>query len=464
MSAQDPALFSSEARGNWLRLRTFTMLRWIAITGQIAAIIIAKLHFDLQLDLGAAGLAVGAAIVVNLVSIIAFPRNKRLSELQALAVLLFDTKQLGVLIYLTGGLHNPCALLLVIPVAISATALHLRSTIVLGMTVLTCASLLAICHVPLTTETGSVLRIPDMFVFGFWITIVIGTIFLGIYARHVTLEIHSMSDALLATQMALSREQKLTDLGGVVAAAAHELGTPLATIKLASSELMEDLGDRPELREDVELIRRQAERCHEILRSMGRAGKEDAHLRSAPLSAVIGEAAEPHLNRGMEVILSCIPCDEGKAEPEILRKPELIHGIRNLVQNAVDFAASRVWVEMNWSADGIAVRIADDGPGFADDVIDRIGDPFIHRGRGITELQDRPEYEEMGLGLFIAKILLEHSGAKLSFANGADTLSAEADKTRQRGAIIEVVWPRGNRGPEARAPRRPLGKNKPFEA
>jgi len=463
MSASETALFGSGARGDWLRLRTFTMLRWIAIAGQISAIAIAQLYFGLRLDIGATGVAVGAAVVVNLVLIAAFPRNKRLSELQALAMLLFDTKQLGVLIFLTGGLNNPCALLFVIPVAISATALHLRSTIVLGMAVITCASLLAVYHVPLTTEAGSVLRIPDMFVFGFWITIVIGTVFLGVYARHVTLEIHSMSDALLATQMALSREQKLTDLGGVVAAAAHELGTPLATIKLTSSELMDDLGDHPELREDVELIRRQAGRCHEILHSMGRAGKDDAHLRSAPLSAVISEAAEPHVNRGLEVILSCLPGTEGGAEPEILRQPELIHGIRNLVQNAVDFAASRVWIEMKWSVNEIAVEIADDGPGFAADVIDRIGDPFIHRKRGITELQDRPEYEEMGLGLFIAKILLERSGAELSFANGAYARSANARESQKHGAIIEIVWPRGNRGPEARSPRRPLGKNKPFE-
>src|SRR5690606_20458669 len=143
-----------------------------------------------------------------------------------------------------------------------------------------------------------ILTSPQLFTFGCGAAIVVGIVFLGLYARRVARESRALSDALLATQMALAREQKLTDLGGVVAAAAHELGTPLATIKLVSKELLDELEDRPDLLEDVTLIREQADRCRDILRGMGRAGKDDLQLRQAPLEQVLREAAEPHANRG----------------------------------------------------------------------------------------------------------------------------------------------------------------------
>ncbi len=468
MNALVSPLFSSDARSDWLRLQTFTMLRWVAIVGQTVAITIAVVCFDLHLDLGPVFAVVGAAVIANLVSVAIYPAGKRLSEPQALAMLLFDLAQLAALIWLTGGLHNPFALLLVAPVTISATALRLRSTIVLCAAVVFCTSVLAVHHVPLRTAQGLILSIPDIFLFGFWIAIVIGAVFLGVYARRVTSEIHSMSEALLATQMALSREQKLTDLSGVAAAAAHELGTPLATIKLVSSELIEELSSRSDLRGDAELIREQADRCREILRSMGRAGKDDAHLRTAPLSAVLREAAEQHTGRGRQVIFDCRPGDGAGAgaEPEILRQPELVHGIRNLVQNAVDFAAARVWVEAEWSAEQIRVRITDDGPGYAAHVIRRIGEPFVRRRRGAGDRGRRPEYEGMGLGLFIAKTLLERTGAGLSFANGSVAGAPEHDRPEKCGAVVEVVWPRngGGSGPEVTVPRRPLGENRPIVA
>ncbi len=252
-----------------------------------------------------------------------------------------------------------------------------------------------------------------------------------------------MSEALAATHMALAREQKLTDLGGVVAAAAHELGTPLATIKLTSAELIEELDDHPDLKEDAALIREQADRCRDILRDMGRAGKDDLHLRQAPLSTVVNEAAEPHVGRGKEVHFSEGPVQDGDVQqPSILRKPEIIHGLRNLIQNAVDFARANVWVEAEWTDTVITVSIMDDGRGYPSHMIGRIGDPFMRRRRADTEQKARPEYEGMGLGLFIAKTLLERSGAELEFANGADPYQHLTDDPARKGAIVKVSWPR----------------------
>ncbi len=252
-----------------------------------------------------------------------------------------------------------------------------------------------------------------------------------------------MSDALFATQMALSREQKLTDLGGVVAAAAHELGTPLATIKLASSELMDELKDRKELLEDAVLIRDQADRCRDILQSMGQAGKDDQHMRNAPVSEVIREAAEPHLDRGVELIFELnLKSKEDISQPVIQRLPEIIHGLRNMIQNAIDFASSKVWIILSWSESDIKITINDDGPGFPLQMISRIGDPFVSYRKSSSVREKHMEYEGMGLGLFIAKTLLERTNAKLNFSNGASRSVDDLNNDGQKGAVVEISWTR----------------------
>ncbi len=426
-----------------VRLRTLILLRWMAVIGQAAAIAVAHRVLNLQLPLGLCFLVVGASVISNLIATFVYPENKRLTEAGAFGFLLFDLGQLSLLLALTGGLHNPFVPLIVAPVTISATALRLRSTIVLGAVAVALVTVVAFVHVPLRDAAGMPLRVPVLFEIGFWLSIVIGVAFLGLYSHRVATEIRSMSEALLATQMALAREQKLTDLGGVVAAAAHELGTPLATIKLVSAELMSELEGRPELAalyEDAKLIRDQADRCRDILRSMGRAGKDDRLLRQAPLDTVLREAAEPHAGRGISLHFSVRPAGDGDVrQPLVRRSPEVIHGLRNLVQNAVDFARGNVWIDGTWSETEIGVRIADDGPGFPPSVIGRIGDPFV---RARPESDRRPEYDGMGLGLFIAKTLLERTGAELSFANGADPFLTERERPERGGAIVAVVWRR----------------------
>ncbi|MBJ6372000.1 sensor histidine kinase RegB [Sedimentitalea arenosa] len=463
MTDSDIGLMRGQSRSNWIRLRTLILLRWVAIAGQLTAITVAQKMYHLQLELGLCYLAIGISVIGNLIAIFVFPENKRLTETENFLMVLFDLLQLAFLLYLTGGLHNPFALLLLGPVTISANVMGLRSTILIGSTAIILVTLMAQFHLPLRTEQGFILRIPDVFVFGNWAAIIIAIIFMGAYSRRISSEMRSMGDALAATQLALSREQKLTDLGGVVAAAAHELGTPLATIKLASAELIEELEDRPDLREDAALIREQADRCRDILRDMGRAGKDDLHLRQAPLSAVLNEAAEPHMNRGKQIHFEEGPAPGGSyQQPSVLRKPEIIHGLRNLVQNAVDFARENVWVESTWTDNEIAIRIMDDGRGYPPQMIGRIGDPFVRRRRTETDRKARPEYEGMGLGLFIAKTLLERSGAELSFANGSDPYQPDKLKTERRGAIVEVVWPRPKIDAQLGENAVPIGLNQPI--
>ncbi|HHC29127.1 MAG TPA: ActS/PrrB/RegB family redox-sensitive histidine kinase, partial [Rhodobacterales bacterium] len=437
-------LFDGPPSQDRVKLRTLTNLRWVAVAGQIIAIALSQRLFDLHLHVGLCAIAIGLSIVVNLIFQFVYPENKRLTNREAALMLAFDTVQLGFLLGITGGINNPFALLILAPVTVAASALSLGATLVLGLVAIVVLSMISLIHLPLVTVDGRTLSLPELFAVGYWIAIAVSIIFIGAYNRRVSSEINDMGKALLATQMALAREQKLTDLGGVVAAAAHELGTPLATIKLVASEMRAELEAGSEMHEDATLIRDQADRCRDILRSMGRAGKDDLHLRQALLGAVIEEAAEPHMNRGKTIVIQtgtgmALP-DE---QPMILRYPEVIHGLRNLIQNAVDFAASTVWIETCWTDTSITVRILDDGTGYPPHLLGRIGDPFIRKGPKPERDDRRPQYEGMGLGLFIAKTLLERTGADLNFANGTDPFTGVARPGERSGAIVELVWPRG---------------------
>lgn len=464
MASNPSDLINVERRSNWVRLRTLVVLRWVAITGQIGAIIVAQAAFGIVLETGGFALVVGASIIVNIAATLVYPENTRLSERGAAAMLLFDISQLSALLFLAGGLNNPFALLILAPVTISATALRPRPAVLVGAVTIVLVTFVGRFHVPLTMVTGEVLVLPDVLIFGHWAAIVIGVLFLGLFSWRITSETHTMSEALLATQMALSREQKLTDLGGVVAAAAHELGTPLATIKLVSSELADELQANQEWAEDAMLIREQADRCRDILRSMGQAGKEDLHMRIAPLQATVEESAAPHMERGKQVIVDLIAPEDGAPQPYVYRRPEIIHGLRNLVQNAVDFAHTTVWIDVAWGPDQVVVRIIDDGAGFPASVIGRIGDPFVRRKRTERTKSARPEYDGMGLGLFISKTLLERTGAEISYANATDPHDAHLHAGRRSGAIVEVSWKRDMICAKPGDENAALGENTPYDA
>ncbi len=406
-----------------IRLRTLILLRWVAIVGQSACVAVA-LMIGAHLRLGPILFVIGLAIVLNLLLMLR-PR-RRITAIEAAWQLGFDLAQIAALLSLTGGLTNPFAVLLLAPVTVAATALPGRQLVALGLATFIMVSMAAFFARPLTFSEGRIATLNEPLLVGNWFAIIIGALFFALYARTVAAEITATSDALFAARMALEREQKLQHLGGVVAAAAHEMGTPLATIKLVSSELADEIGtalpDRSDLAEDLALLRQSADRCSGILKSMGNAGRDDLLIRSAPLLQVLQEAADPHRNRGAHIRIE-VPADG----PAIQRDAALIHGLRNLIQNAVDFARVEVLIEASVDRREIRLCIADDGPGFPAALLPRIGSPFLTTR---PRAEDGRGYEGLGLGLFIAKALLERSGAAVEFGN------------RQRGAQVTVTWPR----------------------
>jgi two-component system sensor histidine kinase RegB len=463
-------LFNMRARGDWVRLRTLVTVRWIAIAGQVAAVATASQGLGFQLPLVACALLISLSATVNIAAQIIHQSEKRLSEQGTLASLFFDLVQIIVLLMITGGLNNPFAVLILLPVTISATALRLQSTLWLGIVAMASLPLMTVLYLPLEQADGTALEVPPLFRSGVAAALAIAIAYLSIYARRVTVESYAMSEALSATQIALSREQQLAAIGGIAAATAHELGTPLATIKLVAGELAHELEDSPELAEDLALIKREADRCGQILADLSQGGADDSQIRNAPVSAIVEEAARPHRNRGKELVIRFDgePADKPHAaEPLVPRRAELIHGLRNMIQNAVDFAESTVWIDIDVDPEVLRIAIGDDGPGFGPDVLPRLGEPYVStRRRGRKDAEDDDEYEGLGLGLFIARTLLERTGAAVSFANGSDSRrrrAAErvpaAEMTHPPGAIVEMIWPVSTLVTPKEIARQALGQN-----
>ncbi|WP_374633632.1 ActS/PrrB/RegB family redox-sensitive histidine kinase [Paracoccus sp. (in: a-proteobacteria)] len=406
-----------------VRLGTLVLLRWVAIAGQLAAVCGALL-IGAEFALSPVLVVIALAAALNLTLMIR--QGRRISADEAALQLGFDLTQVAILLTLTGGLTNPFALLLLVPVTIAATALPGRQLVALAVATVVMVTLIGVLAQPLSFGADAVVQMQEPLLVGHWLAIVVGAAFFIAFARRVAAEINASSDALFAARMALEREQRLQHLGGVVAAAAHELGTPLATIKLVSAELADELSealpDREDLAEDVTLLRQSADRCRDIMRSMGASGRDDLLIRSAPLAEVLAEAAAPHRKRGAAIVI-----EAAEDMPVIQRDAAVIHGLRNLIQNAVDFAHNQVTIRASRDRRDLRIQISDDGPGFPPALLPRIGSPFLTTR---PRAEDGRSYEGMGLGLFIAKALLQGSGARLDFGNDP-----------RGGARITVTWP-----------------------
>ena len=434
-------------RNDLVFLRTLTNLRWLAIIGQTIAVFIGVRVINLELSIVYCTLLIFTSFSLNFFSLLSFPNTKRLSENSTLIVLMFDLFQLSSLLFLCGGLTNPFSVLILAPVAISATLLSLVRTTFLSTTAVILVSILSYIHIPLKLADGSFLILPKIIMFGIWVALVITIVFISAYAWRVKKDVTRINQLLLATKLALEREQKLTALGGVVAAAAHELGSPLTTIKLVSSELLEELSiksKKDSTIEDLELIKSQAERCKKILRNMATDVTGSSQILSVPIIALVKEACLPFQDRGKQIIFSLNNLEHrGKKVKEdqivIRRSSEIIHGLRNIIQNATDFSKKDVFIDISWSSTDIKISIKDDGPGFPEGLISKIGEPFIKsKINGSLIDSSRPEYESMGLGLFIAKTLLERSGAALVFKN----YCFKDDGNLSSGAEVTSVWKR----------------------
>lgn len=421
-----------------LRLHTIVRLRWVAVLGQITAVSIVSVGLRFEVPVGYCLIFIALSAWLNVFLTLRFPGRHRLSAAFATVLLTYDILQLTALLYLTGGIENPFTMLIVAPVTVSAATLPPRNTIILGAIAIAATGFLVVEQLPLPWYPGQRLDLPTIYKFGLFAAVVASMTFLAFYAWRLSDEAQQMSAALAATELVLAREQNLHALDTLAAAAAHELGTPLATIVLVTKELERGLPAGSPLAEDITLLQSQGQRCREILQKLTRRPSEQDPLHaSVTVTQLLEEAAEPYrsisVKIGIDARASPSGAETGVREPVCERRPGIVYGLGNLIENAVDFAKERVDITARWDERELTLAIADDGPGFALDVMDALGEPYVTtRPSGAAGTGYEVESSGLGLGFFIAKTLLERFGAKLSLENRFPT----------RGAVVRIQWPR----------------------
>jgi two-component system, sensor histidine kinase RegB len=420
-----PSEFRQPSR--YVRLDTILRLRWLAVLGQLAAVFIVSQGLNFEFAVIPCLVIIGLSAVINLVVQSVFNPMQRLEPVWAAALLALNIVELAGLLFMTGGLQNPFSFLFLAPVLISATALPIRMTIALGLVAVACASNLVFYHYPLPWDADDPLVLPPIYLFGVWLSIVLAIGVTSLYAFQVTEESRQLSDALAATELVLAREQHLTQLDGLAAAAAHELGTPLSTIFLISRELEKTVPEGP-LSADLKTLREQATRCRDILAKIAQLSSSGAPFDHMKLSLLIEEVVAPHRDFGVDIKVRIAVAPT--REPVGARNPAILYGVGNILENAVDFARDTVEVNAWWNSETVEIVISDDGPGIAPDMLKRIGEPYVSRRSGA----DDGDRRGLGLGVFIARTLLERTGAKVSFSNRTFP---------DHGAVVQIVWPRG---------------------
>ncbi len=441
-------LAAAESR---LRLQTMVRLRWFAVLGQFLAVIVVFFGFGFALPIGWCLLLISVSAWLNVFLRVRYPARHRLGATFATVLLAYDVLQLAALLYLTGGIENPFTVLILAPVTVSAANLPPRNTIFLGVLAMGAAGVILGNHLPLPWPTGETLVLPRLYKFGILAGVAACMTFIALYGWRLSKEAREMSAALAATELVLAREQKLHAMDGLAAAAAHELGTPLATIVLVTKEMQHAFptGDTmvraDALADDLALLRSQALRCKEIMQKLtSKPTERDPLHASLTITQLIEEAVAPHRAYAIKIAVDAVALPPAKndnilvlpqptREPIGERRPGLIYGVGNLIENAVEFAKSRVDVTARWDDETVTLVIADDGPGFKPDVMDSLGDPYVTTRPAGANSTVTGDSTGLGLGFFIAKTLLERSGASLALANRAEP---------EHGAIVRVTWPR----------------------
>lgn len=409
----------------WLRLETAVRLRWLAVAGQLATLALVGFALGFPLRIAESAALVAMLAGINLWLQIRFPASHRLGPGASFFLLGFDLMQLCGLLFVNGGLVNPFAPLVCVPVIIASASLPLRHSVGLGGLAVLLVTALAFSPFSLPWYPQSEIKLQPEMMIGIWFAIICTMSFAGFYTYRVSHEAHQLADALAATELVLEREKHLSQLDGLAAAAAHELGTPLATISVVAKEMQRAIKPDDPLAEDIALLIGQSGRCRDILKRLTTlSGEPEAHMNRLPLTSLIEEVIAPHRDFGIRLDVGIR--SDGEREPVGTRNPGIVYGLGNLIENAVDYARESVSIAVFHDRQEVRITISDDGEGFSPDVLARIGEPYMTRRFGASKAGG------LGLGLFIAKTLLERSGASLAFGNRKDGAGAE----------VSVSWPR----------------------
>ena len=406
---------------------TLTILRYIAIIGQFIAVNIVFFYLNLKFPIKESYIVIFIGLLTNLFLQFRVKVNQ-LKDSYASLFLLYDLFQLSALLYLTGGILNPFSILMIIPTIVSSTFLSMGTTIILGLITSFLLFLISFTHLPLPGLDSNIFAVPNYYTIGILISILIGLIFLSYFGIRFAGETKKRSEALNKLQEVISKEYELESLGGQAAAAAHSLGTPLATITVVAKELKKEIGNDKEYSKDIDLLISQTKRCSEILKKISKKQiEEDNFLSSIKFEDLLQEIIDSFKETSSKHIHLIVDNDENKIS--IKRTPEIIYGLRNFIGNAVKFSKSKVSISLRSDKKIIEIKINDDGPGIPEDIIQKIGEPYIK-----SRSKELNSNSGLGLGSFLGKTLLERQGAKLLFRRNSEL----------GGALVVLTWSPNN--------------------
>ena len=401
---------------NTILLGNLIKIRWIAIFGQIFASCFVFYFINIQIPFFETLIIIFLSVALNFYSYFEERKNKSISNIKAFSFLLFDTLQLGFLLFLTGGIINPFSILILAPVITSASYLPAFMTVVLSTISIVIIIILNFYFIPL--DLGTEFYLPEIYSFGLVASLIITVIFIAIYAYLFASSSRKISNALSVSKLQILNQKKITEVCSLSAAAAHELGTPLNTIFLIINDLLKEkiLIDNKNIAKDIILLKSQAERCKEILQSFSKnpLNLKDKFLEKVKISDLIKINFEK-FNKNKKLI---IKKNQIENEPEIIFKDEIMYALGNIIQNAILYSKMNVTAELNYNDSNLKIIIIDDGEGFSKDIIDKLGEPYISKNK-----------QGMGLGIFIAKNLIENMGGSINFYNSKDD-----------NAVVEIIF------------------------
>ena len=400
-----------------LRLRTLSLIRWVAVLGQFGSVVIAYFYFEIVFNIYQVFFLISLSVVLNIIISVRYPLTKLLNSNETFFYLVFDLIQLALLLFLTGGLTNPFCVLIIAPIIISATYLDLKRTIIIGTISIISLTGLAFYYYPIESQTLGFSRndFSQFEIFSIWSALVITLIFIAVYCFRVADESRKTTQALRQTQIALSNEEKVSALMSLTAAAVHELGTPLSTISVVAKELMNNAKDSDLNYDDLVLINSQIKRCSNILerlRTDSFSERSNEFINKLDFKRMINEIVNSYRNQNIELIIQSEKYfDENNIT--ITRSPEIIQSISNIIDNAFKHAKKRIVVNLKNINNSIMIEIIDDGEGFSQDIFPLLGEPYVRKSA-------KNKHHGLGLGLFISKNLLGKNFGDIKFLNLKD--------------------------------------------
>lgn len=409
-------------QGLRITLETLINIRWIAIVGQFFTVSVVEYFLKFEFPYFGTLTLIFLSALVNVYLEINKSKFLTINNFYATLSIFYDLVQLILLLFMTGGLSNPFSILIIVPTTISVTYLSRGSSQFIVTCSIIFSTVIAFYHMPLPYPVNESLVLPKYYNIGLWLSLGIGIIFLGNYAYQLGRDNRVRSTALSRLEEELTKEKVVNSVGGMAAAAVHELATPLATISLVSKELQKQLKDNSNIKEDINLLIEQSERCSSILKDIAQRKQKDEFIENISPKELINEIVFSLNNiSNKEINVENLNLNQ---RMKMTKKTEISYALRNFIENSIKFAKNKINIEIDQSKKKTAITISDDGDGFNKDIIANLGQPYLHSDN------IKKNKKGMGLGVFISKSLLERCLAQVTFRNNKSL----------PGASVKIVW------------------------